>query len=76
MGGPTITEALERLAPGTPMRQALERIIQQGKGGLVVLGTNGAWVNSQGRQPLESGSNHILQAPKGATVLQLLQVDS
>jgi diadenylate cyclase len=29
---------LERLAPGTPMRRALERIIQQGKGGLVVLG--------------------------------------
>lgn len=38
MGAPTITEVLERLAPGTPMRQALERIIQQGKGGLVVLG--------------------------------------
>jgi diadenylate cyclase len=29
---------LERLAPGTPMRRALERVIQQGKGGLVVLG--------------------------------------
>ncbi|HVR78040.1 MAG TPA: DNA integrity scanning diadenylate cyclase DisA [Acidimicrobiia bacterium] len=38
MGGPSITETLERLAPGTPMRRALERIIQQGKGGLVVLG--------------------------------------
>ena len=31
-------EILERLAPGTQMRRALERIIQQGKGGLVVLG--------------------------------------
>lgn len=40
MGGPTISETLERLAPGTPMRHALERIIQQGKGGLVVLGQN------------------------------------
>lgn len=29
---------LERLAPGTPTRRALERIIQQGKGGLIVLG--------------------------------------
>lgn len=38
MGGPSITETLERLAPGTDMRRALERIIQQGKGGLVVLG--------------------------------------
>ncbi len=38
MGGPSINETLERLAPGTPMRRALERIIQQGKGGLVVLG--------------------------------------
>lgn len=42
VGGPSITETLERLAPGTPMRRALERIIQQGKGGLVVLGTNAA----------------------------------
>ncbi|MEA1903455.1 MAG: DNA integrity scanning diadenylate cyclase DisA [Actinomycetota bacterium] len=38
MGGLAINETLERLAPGTPMRAALERIIQQGKGGLVVLG--------------------------------------
>ncbi|HEX9847824.1 MAG TPA: DNA integrity scanning diadenylate cyclase DisA [Acidimicrobiia bacterium] len=35
-----MSETLERLAPGTPMRQAIERIIQQGKGGLVVLGHN------------------------------------
>ncbi|MGD2102590.1 MAG: DNA integrity scanning diadenylate cyclase DisA [Acidimicrobiia bacterium] len=40
MGGPSINETLERLAPGTPMRIAVERIIQQGKGGLVVLGHN------------------------------------
>jgi diadenylate cyclase len=40
VGGPSINEILERLAPGTPMRIALERIIQQGKGGLVVLGHN------------------------------------
>ena len=40
VGGPTISETLERLAPGTPMRHALERIIQQGKGGLIVLGQN------------------------------------
>lgn len=40
VGGPSISETLERLAPGTPMRYALERIIQQGKGGLVVLGHN------------------------------------
>lgn len=33
---------LERLAPGTPMRRALERIIQQGKGGLIVLGDGAA----------------------------------
>jgi len=38
VGGPSINETLERLAPGTPMRRALERIIQQGKGGLVILG--------------------------------------
>jgi diadenylate cyclase len=43
VGGPSINETLERLAPGTPMRRALERIIQQGKGGLVVLG-NGSEV--------------------------------
>ncbi|MGH8871540.1 MAG: DNA integrity scanning diadenylate cyclase DisA [Acidimicrobiia bacterium] len=42
MGGPSINETLERLAPGTPMRRALERIIQQGKGGLVVLGDGAA----------------------------------
>lgn len=40
MGGLSINEILERLAPGTDMRYALERIIQQGKGGLVVLGQN------------------------------------
>lgn len=38
VGAPSLSELLERLAPGTPMRRALERIIQQGKGGLVVLG--------------------------------------
>jgi diadenylate cyclase len=38
--GPSINETLERLAPGTPMRRALDRIIQQGKGGLVVLGNS------------------------------------
>jgi DNA integrity scanning protein DisA with diadenylate cyclase activity len=32
VGGPSITETLERLAPGTDMRRALERIILQGKG--------------------------------------------
>lgn len=35
-----MTETLERLAPGTPMRRALERVIQQENGGLVVLGHN------------------------------------
>jgi diadenylate cyclase len=40
VGGPSINETLERLAPGTPMRRALDRIIQQSKGGLVVMGTN------------------------------------
>jgi diadenylate cyclase len=45
VGDPSINETLERLAPGTPMRRALERIIQQGKGGLVVLG-NGAAVEA------------------------------
>ena len=39
---PSISETVERLAPGTPMRRALERIIQQGKGGLVVLGDSAA----------------------------------
>jgi diadenylate cyclase len=32
----------ERLAPGTPLRSGLERIIQQGNGALVVLGGGGA----------------------------------
>lgn len=45
MGAPSISETLERLAPGTPMRRALERIIQQGKGGLVVLGNGPAVVD-------------------------------
>ena len=36
----SITETLERLAPGTPMRRALERVIQEDNGGLVVLGHN------------------------------------
>lgn len=35
----SILETLGRLAPGTPMRQALERIIQAGKGALIVLGS-------------------------------------
>jgi diadenylate cyclase len=29
---------LERLAPGTPLRQGLERILQQGKGAIIVIG--------------------------------------
>ncbi|MGQ0849805.1 MAG: DNA integrity scanning diadenylate cyclase DisA [Actinomycetota bacterium] len=33
-----LLELLARVAPGTPLRQALERIIQQGSGALVVLG--------------------------------------
>jgi diadenylate cyclase len=37
----SIFEILERLAPGTPMRQALERIIQMAKGGLIVMGSGG-----------------------------------
>lgn len=38
--GSSIFEVLERLAPGTPIRQALERIIQAGKGALVVVGSD------------------------------------
>ncbi|MFQ5967845.1 MAG: DNA integrity scanning diadenylate cyclase DisA [Acidimicrobiia bacterium] len=34
----TMHEALERVAPGTPLRRAFERIIQQGNGALLVLG--------------------------------------
>jgi diadenylate cyclase len=34
----SLHEALERLAPGTPLRQAIERIIQQRNGALIVLG--------------------------------------
>lgn len=40
MAGLSINETLERLAPGTPMRRGLDRIIQQGKGGLLVLGSS------------------------------------
>ncbi len=36
--GSLALEALERLAPGTPLRQGLERIIQQGKGAIIVIG--------------------------------------
>jgi diadenylate cyclase len=36
-GGLTL-ETLERLAPGAPIRQGLERIMQQGKGAIIVLG--------------------------------------
>ncbi len=36
-GGPTL-RTLERLAPGAPIRQGLERIMQQGKGAIIVLG--------------------------------------
>jgi diadenylate cyclase len=39
-GSFTLLETLQRLAPGTPLRQALERIIQQGTGGLLVLGNS------------------------------------
>jgi diadenylate cyclase len=37
---PTLHDVLERLAPGTPLRQAVERIIQQRNGALVILGFN------------------------------------
>ncbi len=57
MGDHTIPETLERLAPGTPMRRALERIIQQGKGGLVVLG-NGTEV-----ERVSSGGFVLAHAP-------------
>jgi diadenylate cyclase len=33
-----LLELLARVAPGTPLRQALERIIQQGSGALIMLG--------------------------------------
>ncbi len=36
----TLLELLERLAPGTALRIAVERIIQQGHGALVLLGSN------------------------------------
>lgn len=36
--GSLALETLERLAPGTPLRQGLERIIQSGKGAIIVLG--------------------------------------
>ncbi|MEX2280302.1 MAG: DNA integrity scanning diadenylate cyclase DisA [Acidimicrobiia bacterium] len=36
--GTLALETLERLAPGTPLRQGLERIIQLGKGAIIVLG--------------------------------------
>lgn len=35
----TTMETLERLAPGTPLRIGIERIIQAGKGALIVLGS-------------------------------------
>ncbi len=35
----SVLEVLERLAPGTPIRNGLERIIQAGKGALIVLGS-------------------------------------
>jgi diadenylate cyclase len=35
-------ETLERLAPGTPLRQGLERIIQQGLGAIIVIGDGDA----------------------------------
>jgi len=35
---PGLHDALERVAPGTPLRLAFERIIQQGNGALIVLG--------------------------------------
>ena len=38
MESSVLAETLARLAPGTPLRQAVERIIQQGNGALVVLG--------------------------------------
>ncbi len=34
-------DILERLAPGTPLRQAVERIIQQHNGALIILGYDG-----------------------------------
>jgi diadenylate cyclase len=34
----SLLEMLARVAPGTPLRKALERIIQQGSGALIVLG--------------------------------------
>jgi diadenylate cyclase len=57
VGAPSISETLERLAPGTTMRRALERIIQQGKGGLVVLG-NGPKVDEA-----SSGGFALKRAP-------------
>lgn len=36
----TFYSTLSRLAPGTPLRTAVERIIQQGNGALVILGSN------------------------------------
>ncbi len=38
MSGPSLHEALEQVAPGTPLRKAFERIIQQENGGLIILG--------------------------------------
>lgn len=70
MGGPSINETLERLAPGTPLRRALERIIQQGKGGLVVLG-NGPEVEAA-----SSGGFSLRSAPfSPARLAELSKMD-
>lgn len=56
-GNGSILQILECLAPGTPMRYALERIIQQGKGGLIVLGSgSGVEQASSGGFRLEKAS--------------------
>jgi diadenylate cyclase len=70
VGGPSISETLERLASGTPMRYALERIIQQGKGGLVVLGDN------SGVQAASSGGFKLNGAPfNPARLAELSKMD-
>ena len=70
VGSPSISETLERLAPGTPMRRALERVIQQGKGGLLVLG------NGDKVEAVSSGGFKLKSAPfTPARIAELSKMD-
>lgn len=65
-----VVETIQRLAPGTPLRQGIERILQMGKGALIVLGAG------KDIDQISSGGFRIQRSPfSSARLAELAKMD-